>query len=225
MKLRSALAVSQKLCSEKNEDELRQELKAQAGERTFAVLVKLKIKFWDEYESAVALEKPLRVYELSRGVCQQSSYYTLFDKFPGLFAWVASPLTDFLTARKQANFFAEERMLDILSISAVKSDGKVDSRLAKAQIELYLALQDRLHGGVTQKIQTEQKSVNVNVHSTQTAEDAAKTIGMITDVGELERRIVAIKAKREALRTLIAAPIEVNPQKLMRPDLPETHDE
>lgn len=115
-------------------------------------------------------------------------------------------------------------MVEVLSVSPVRDDGKVDSRLAKVQVEMYQILQDRIYGSVTQKISSEQKNLNVNVNSNQSSEDSARTIALITNVEELDRRIKLIQEKRRALQT-IAQPIEVNQQKLMRPDQVETNQD
>jgi hypothetical protein len=92
------------------------------------------------------------------------------------------------------------------------------------QLELYQTLQDRIYGSAIQKMESQQKNVNVNVNSNQTHEEAKATISLITNMDELDRRIKAIQEKRLALQT-IAQPLEVNTQKLMRPDEVDTNQE
>lgn len=207
--------------SEMTEYELRKMLREKVGpqQKDFSLLLKARIAFWEEYERAARSGERMVQTRLYMGVCQVQIYWELYRKYPGLLAWIICPLAGYLLQRKELEFLADERMIEIMSVSAVKDDGKVDSRLAKVQFEMYQTIQDRNHGAVTQKVQSEQKSVNVNVNSTQNEEEASRTIALITDVSELDRRIEAVRQKREALRTVKT--VEVNQQRLMRPDLEE----
>lgn len=215
---------------DKSEYELRTEVRKQCGpmQKDFSLLTRIRIAFWEEYERAARSQEMVISTNLFKGVCRNDVYFNLFGKYPALFAWMVSPLAGYLLQRKELEFLAEERMIDVLSVSPVKvlDDGsfRCDSRWAKIQVEMYQILQDRIYGSVTQKISSEQKSVNVNVNSNQNADESTRTIALITNVEELDRRIKAIQDKRTALQT-IAQPIEVNTQKLIRPDQIETNQE
>jgi hypothetical protein len=201
------------------EYELRKHLRESCGpeQREFSLLTKIRIAFWEEYERAARAGERMFNQNLFRGVCRNNIYWDTYRKYPGLLAWVVCPLAGYLLQRKELEFLAEERMLEVMGVSAVKPDGKVDSRLAKVQFEMYQTIQDRNHGPVVQKVQSEQKSVNVNVNSQQNAEESANTIALITDVSELDRRIEEVRKKRAALREIKT--IEVDQNRLMRPDL------
>jgi hypothetical protein len=156
---------------DKNEYELRTEVRKQCGpmQREFSLLTRVRITFWEEYERAARAQERMIITHLFKGVCRNDLYYNLFKKYPALFAWMVCPLAGYLLQRKELEFLAEERMVEVLSVSAVKNneDGtfRCDSRWAKIQVEMYQLLQDRIYGAVTQKISSEQKSVNVNVHT------------------------------------------------------------
>lgn len=208
------------------EFQLRTEVRRECGpmQKDFSLLTRIRINFWNEYERAARVPEVMNHFHLWHGVCRADIYYNLFKKYPALYAWMVCPLAGYLLQRKELEFLAEERMVEVLSVSPVRDDGKVDSRLAKVQVEMYQILQDRIYGSVTQKISSEQKNLNVNVNSNQSSEDSARTIALITNVEELDRRIKLIQEKRRALQT-IAQPIEVNQQKLMRPDQVETNQD
>lgn len=204
------------------EVQLRHVIREQTGpmQKEMPLLVRVRLAFWEEYERAARAHEKMEQQRMYMGVCRNDLYFKLYDKYPALLAWVICPLAGYLLQRKELEFMAQERMIEILAVSAVRDDGRLDSRWGKMQVEIYGLLQDRIYGGVTQKIQSEQKSVNVNVNSNQTQEEAAKTIGLLTDTEEIDRRIAAVKAKRLAMQT-IAQPIEIDQQKLMRPDVIE----
>jgi hypothetical protein len=195
---------------------LRSECQMDAFTNSFSLLTKVRITFWEEYERAARVPEQMVVQKMYMGTCRSEVYYKLFDRHPALIAWVICPFAGFLLQRKELEFLAEERMVEVLSAKPIGDDGKVDSRLAKVQLELYGVLQDRLYGAVTQKIESQQKNLNVNIDAA-TTESAARTISLITNVDELDKRIQAIQEKRKALQQVVQ-PFEINQQKLMRPD-------
>lgn len=203
-------------CWSQTEYHLRTQVRNQLNnsQEGISLVNKLRIAFWDEYERAAREQDYMHFKKVHGGICKAEVCIGLFKSMPVLLAWITSPLAGYLMNRKELNFLSEERMVEIMSVSAVRHDGRLDARAARVQVELYLALQDRIHGPVIEKSET--KSVNVNVNSTQTPSEAAGTIAMITDMEELDRRLQAVRAKTQALKT-VPQPIEVNTAKLMKP--------
>jgi hypothetical protein len=193
-------------------------LRKEIGERHWdmALFIRLRIAFWEEYERAAHAKEVMLMPALYAGSVRPHVYWLLFQRHPALIAWMICPIAGYLLQRKELEFLAQERMVELMSISAVREDGSVDSRLAKVQYELYESTLDRVHGPVVQKVQSEQKSVNVNVNSTQNEDAAARTIALITDVEELKRRIEEVRKKREALSD-IGHPVTIDQQKLIQP--------
>jgi hypothetical protein len=204
-----------------NEYQLRRAVRTYTGDAQIHVgmLVRARIAFWDEYERAARAGERMQPVELYRGVCRAQQYYQLLESIPPLLPWIICPLASYLYERKELAFLAQERMLEVLAETPVKPDGKVDSRLAKVQFEIYRELQDRVHGPVIQKIQSEQKNLNVNVDASSGSQIGQQAIGLITDVGELDRRIADVKARREALQNVPQPAQVIDQQKLMRPDM------
>jgi hypothetical protein len=200
-----------------NEYELRKEVRIQCNDdmEIFRIVTRIRLAFWKEYERAARAGVGMSDGVMIRTVCKKETLYNLLQSMQALSAWIVCPIIGFLLARKELEMFAQERMLEILSVSAVRADGKVDSRLAQVQANAYENLQNRIYGAVTQKIQSEQKSVNVNLsgHS----QGAQKAIGEITDIAEIERRIQTIQEKRKLLQT-VPQPIEVDTARLINPD-------
>lgn len=207
------------------EHEIREVLKEQLGGSVsgWHLVVRLKMRFNEAYEKALALDQKISRLELVKGVVAWHNFIAWIKQYPALFPYMITPLAEQKMIQKHLNYVAEDRMFEILSYSPVVN-GRLDSKIAEAQIKLYNSLQDRIHGGVMQRVQSETKAMNVNVNSTQNAEETAKTIQAITSIEELDKRIAAVKEKRAALQT-VAQPIEPNLQKLMRPDQVETNQD
>jgi hypothetical protein len=210
---------------EMTELQLRAELRRNTGplQEDMPLLIRMRIAFWEEYERSAILvqngapaDNAFDIRRIIRIAGRGQSYWACYDRYPALLPWVLCPLAGIFLERRELEFLAQERMFEILANPAVKPDGKTDSRLAKIQFEIYRELQDRIHGPVVQKIQSEQKNLNVNVEAN--AEQASRAIGMITDVSELDRRIAEVRQKQEALKTL-PQPVVIDQQKLMlQPD-------
>jgi len=173
----------------------------------------LRINFWEEYDRAAKRREIMLWPNVTHNICHMQVAKRLLVNYPMFVLWIICPLSGYLLQRKQLEYIAQERLLEILSVSPVQENGKVDSRLAKVQVEIYQNIQDRLYGGIVQKIDQKQLNVNVNGDIPETDQ----SIKLMSSVEEIDRRIEAIKKKREALQSGNSNPIELDTQKLIQP--------
>lgn len=175
-------------------------------------MVRARIAFWEEYERAAKAHEKMELRHLYTGVCRAQVWWQLFQLYPAFPAWIVTPLAGYLLTRKELEYLGEERMLEIMSAPSTGPDGRVDARLAKVQFEIYQDLQDRIHGPVIQKVQSEQKNLNVNVNT----EGSPEQVQLITNPDELARRLEEVRKKREAL-SAIHTPVQIDQQRLVQP--------
>lgn len=185
---------------------------------------RIRISFWEEYDRAAKEREKMDIARIQKHVGRQAVLCNFMEENPLLILWIVCPLAHYLLQRKEIEYLAHERMIETLSVSAVQSGGRVDANLAKIHLEMYKTICDRLYGSAVQKTQTETKAVNVNMNSQQNITQDTQTVNLITDVKEIDRRIKEIQSKREELQSGGGHPVDVNMQKLMHPEKPETHD-
>lgn len=194
-----------------SENELRDELAAHQADNLFRYeafsrcCVQIRISFWDEYELAAQEGRKMSIRNIYSNL---DFLYERFDKHPAFLPWIVTPLAGYLLERKEIEYMSHERLFEILSKSAVdKVTGKVDSRHAANIIRIYELIQNRIYGAPTQRINSEQRNVNVNLSG-----KVSDTV--ITDTAELDKRIREIQAKREALQNP-SRTIQIDQEKLI----------
>lgn len=155
---------------------------------------RLRIKFWQEYESAQEAGRRIILGNVVAGVCTQA-VLNHYLKNPRKVAWLLTPPASYVTVAEEALTFGLERMRDILEMDPMGPDGKLNTKLMELQAKIVTMLDNRLKGGVVQRV--EQKTVGLNI-STSSKEVAAMAMEMSMD--EIEKRIKTLEAQeRRAL--------------------------
>lgn len=197
----------------KTEDEL---LHALPKGQTFTSMALLRLRFWDLVESAPQKGIPIDFDMLRKGIVGFDLLRTYLTAHPSFLPWMVIPLKESKGLRRALLITAEQRMSEILAMSAVAADGTtIDVNLAKIQAKLYEVLENRVHGAVAQNLNIKQKNLNVNVTSVD-GNELAQGISEMTELEEIERRLEDVRAKRKALRDV--TPIQVDQAKLMKGD-------
>jgi hypothetical protein len=96
-----------------------------------------------------------------------------------------------------------ERLLEIMNLPMINDEGKVDAKVANLVLRAWQLADMRVKGAVTQKVQIEQKSMNLNLNTTDNAVHQLRqqVSGMgLEDLEALEKRIE--KAKRDQSKLL-----------------------
>lgn len=202
-----------------DEETLRAELFNQVQNNgLFSLFRKIRIAFWEEYDRAAASEVLFSLDSLTKHFKTRIDLFDFFNRFSAFFPYMMIPVSSQQFTLKELDMLSKERMIEILSVPSVDlRTGRADSRLAKVQVQIYELIQDRIYGPVIQKIESSQKSVNVNVNTQATKEDATKAIESLTSVEEIEKRLKVVQQKRAALKSVSTIDV-VNTQKLIRPD-------
>jgi hypothetical protein len=177
---------------------------------------RIHISFWTEYEESGRTKQRFSWNNVIGGICSSKAFQLLCQRESQLVAWLLTPPNTYSNRLLEMSLIGEERMLEIMQASPVQPNGKVDSRLALAQIKLWEVLQDRLKGSVTQNIN--QKSVNVNVNSSPAGTEKES----FTSVEQIQARLKELQEKAERLTS--PAPIRVDAVKLIQPNLVKDDD-
>jgi hypothetical protein len=116
--------------------------------------------------------------------------------------WVFTPPVSYAMAMRQILHRGTERLLEIMNLPIKNKEGNVDPRVATLILKAWQLADLRIKGGIVQKMQVEQKSVNVNFNSLESAHQIRDQVQNLElgDLESLERRIEA--AKRDQYRYL-----------------------
>lgn len=129
---------------------------------------RIRMKFWMEYDNAMALGRPLRAGAIFSNVCHTEYFYKNYLKNPHKVAWMMSLPSGYLTKVEEALEFGIEQLRDILEVPHMDENGKLNSKVAQLKAKIVAMLDMRLKGAPTQKT----VSMNINTSNKAVAQAA-----------------------------------------------------
>lgn len=161
---------------------------------------RLRLSFWDEYNASTACSKRMSLQSILSGICAWESWITVYEPNDKRMVWLFTPPTNYVAMMRQILHRGTERLLEIMNLPMFNDDGKVDVRTAQLVLRAWQLADMRVKGGVTQRVQIEQKSMNVNV-DTDINQMREQVNGLqLHELEALERRIE--RAKRDQAKLL-----------------------
>lgn len=153
------------------------------------ILEALRMSFWLEYTKVIMQGK--RVMNLRNvygGICTEEYFLMQLPRSPALLAWVLTPPKNYLTSIQSLLHFSLSRLYELLNIPFTRESGAFDSSAARVVIKIYEMLDQRLHGGIVQRV--ESKNLNVNVVTNENMEQLET---------ELDKRLKEIRSRERKL--------------------------
>lgn len=161
-----------------------------------------RLSFWTEYNTSKDMGTKFSMQRAMSGVCSPFYYKNTILKKPRLLAYIVYPPTNYLLFMKNMLYKGQQRMRDIMKVSAVqeievedKKTGKmitkteVDMKLANLQIKTFALLDNRVKGAIVQRVKVENKNLNVNIDAA-TLKDAIPTT-----VIDIDKELQAVNAE------------------------------
>lgn len=158
---------------------------------------RVRLSFWDEYNAATAAGKRMSLQSIICGACSWEGWVTIYEPNPHKMMWIFTPPTSYVAAMRQILYRGTERLLEIMNMPMVDKDGKVDTKVATLVLRAWQLADMRVKGGIVQRMQVEQKNLNLNMNADQSAEHARIQLQalQLEELEALERRID--KAKKD----------------------------
>ncbi len=160
----------------------------------------LKIAFWREYYDAIDNGRLMSIAGMTKGVCSRDYWSRVVVKHSALLAWILQPDPSYSSTMEEMLSLSVRRLRDIVALRAVKYDRrgqveKIDHSLMKIQLSAHSLIENRVRGLAPQKLQIEQKSMNVNVNA-----KAPEKLGEVRhmSVNELDREIMNLRMRMES---------------------------
>ena len=150
---------------------------------------KLRIRVWSLFRKSQENGKPITVTGITKGVCNRCHFNDIMDN-PHRFSYIFTPTTDYEENNQLLLYTATEEMKEIMKLSNFDEKGKVITALVNAKIKLFLEMQNRVHGGAVQRIQSHQ--VNETVPS-----EAATPKAIEVELEEIRKLEEAIEVNVE----------------------------
>jgi hypothetical protein len=194
---------------------------------------KLRLNFWDEYNSSTATGKRMSLNLVVRGVMAPETFFTVYEPSNRKMMWMLCQPASYAVAMRNILQVASQRLLEIVSLPIVDSTGKPDTRVIVNILRAFQLVDMRVKGSITQNVNIKQQSLNL--HRT-ISDNNQPLAGMdarpnsvsieeldIRELEKLERRIAT--ARKDAKRLAETARIELLPadsshERMFAPKLP-----
>jgi hypothetical protein len=148
---------------------------------------RVRLRFWDEYESANKENRPMKMLDVVQfsGVPSWESYEARLKDTPALLAWLMNPPAEYKLQMREAQELGLRRLTDILELPMIDATtGKVNTGVGLLILQAIKLVDQRLHGSPTQK------NVNVNVEAGQMPQNATLSMSEVDKkIAELEARL------------------------------------
>ena len=158
---------------------------------------RVRLSFWDEYNAATGSGKRMSIQSVICGSCSWEGWVTIYEPNHKKLLWIFTPPTSYVSAMRQILYRGTERLLEIMNLPMTDKDGKIDTKVATLVLRAWQLADMRVKGGIVQRMQVEQKNLNLNLNADQGAEQARIHLQalQLDELEALERRIE--KAKKD----------------------------
>jgi len=147
-------------------------------------IARLRLNFWDEYMRAVDQQRKMNVLSITTGVCSAIYFYDIAIKKESWLAYITTPPPDYSLALREMLELGWSKLRKVLEFPITvqaslkysevdKETGKTsmhtkvvevpNTRLISEMRAIVQMLDQRVKGAITQKMQIEQKNMNINV--------------------------------------------------------------
>jgi hypothetical protein len=145
---------------------------------------RLRLSFWDEYNIVTAgtYKRRMRLESILSGICNNNTWEKVYACNDKKLLWVLTPPKSYVQSMNYILHLGTERLSEIMSLPIKDEDGNVDHKAASLILKAFEMVDMRVKGGIIQKMQVEQKNLNVHV----SAPSDLEAIRGIDDISKLE---------------------------------------
>jgi hypothetical protein len=166
---------------------------------------RVRLAFWDEYNASTAAGKRMSLQSIISGTCSWESWITAYEPHDKRMCWIFTPPTSYVSQMRHILHRGTERLLEIINLPMLTDEGKVDIKVANLILRAWQLADMRVKGGVMQKVQIEQKSMNLNLNAESSVDHLRSQVSAM-DLQELESLEARIeRAKKDSYKHLRGA--------------------
>ena len=128
-----------------------------------ALMNRLRLSFWDEYDRAVFAGEMMQIKNIVARHCDRAHFYDRILKVNWNVAFITLPPRSYELTMRYILDRANRKIEDILNMPLKTPQGKFDYKLAALVLKIQQVADNRVRGAVTQKLQIQQHSTSMNL--------------------------------------------------------------
>lgn len=150
---------------------------------------RLRHSFWLEYNYAIKAQRVINITNVYSGICHRDNWQRIIVTNTFKMAYILTPPPDHRVDIQQILHLATKEMRKIIQTpheyKNKKGEKIIDSRLVASKLKIWELVTNRIHGGVTQKLEVDTKNLNMNVD----ARDVSSVEAINKQIAELESQL------------------------------------
>lgn len=165
-----------------------------------AIMNRLRIRFWDEYDYAASMGRNMRMTKVYQGVCHTDYWLKQVCKSPVFFAWISCPPVNYEVAMKDLLDESIRQLRKVITAEIVDTNGKMNTRAAEIFLKAYALVDIKVHGMPILRSENKTLQVNMN-HEMPVGSEASLPVdqnGQFTLEG-VELKLAELKRKQAEL--------------------------
>lgn len=154
---------------------------------------RVRLAFWDEYNYATKVGKKMSVAAFLQGVMSWEAWITVYEPSDRKMMWVFCPPVSYQVSMRNILYLGQKRLEEIMKSKIHDEEGNLIIPAATLILKTFQLVDIRVKGAITQKLQIQQQSMNVNHNINQ---DSPHLISgqpieslQLEDLEKLEKRI------------------------------------
>lgn len=190
-------------------------------------IARLRISFWDEYLRAADEKRKMNMRSVTAGVCSMRYFYETVLKNENWVGYITIPPIDYQLALRELLELSWERLREVLlmplkekvNIKKTSTDPDTGKQITTFEVvekpntsliseirQITNMLDLRIKGAVVQRMQIEQKNLNMNMDVESSGNFLADAT--MAQLEEMEKRVNALRGSMQEVEKLDAATIE-----------------
>ncbi len=164
--------------------------------REYPMLQKLRQSFWLEHQRVLDADRArMEMTRIWQGICESSGAFYAIMKRPEFAAYVFTQPVAMEVKNHAMADLAWTRMMEIMGVSAIAADGKVNDKLARVQLEVWKHADERLQGGAVKRVAIDsvQKNLNHNLNENNVTITHRTDVASFSNPEEIRARIEELK--------------------------------
>lgn len=169
---------------------------------------RVRLKFWDEYYQSTQLDRKMDYMGIMHGAMAVDTWDHVYLPDRKKLLWVFTQPATYTSSMRHLLEKGMERLHEIMDMPLmVKRNGRLepDIRMISQVLKAFQLVDLRVKGSVVQRMQIEQRSVNLN-HNVESNQDALKAnLGMLSlkQLREMEDQLDRLEQKRSKVVAML----------------------
>jgi hypothetical protein len=156
-------------------------------------LNRVRLNFWNSYVNAVRTGRMFNVTDIVAGVMTKDAFFSTIVSTPKNLAWVLCPVMEYKCSLEEALDVGIRKIREMMEVEVVDENGVLDTKAAAIVLKAFQMIDERVNGGITQKIESKTLNITKNIPS----QADGNNVMLDEELRSLKRQFLESKMKED----------------------------